>query len=188
MLAAAVASGAALIVTNNVRDFPAKACAPHDVEILSADEYLLDQLDLDPDIVYAAMATVTDHHKLPPRTVLTLADALYSTTPEFGTAITIQLSAVPLLEVVDPADLPLDYDPTTAPFDPASAAFLWYRYLIHRATYPDAIATMTEDVANWDFDRTADTLRDHGRRRLRQVPPQQQRPARRAGLRRLRRP
>lgn len=160
VLAAAVASGAALIVTDNTKDFPARACEPHGVEILSADEFLLDQLDLDPEAVFAAMSAVTERNKRPPRTILALADALHQVAPEFGAAVTAEFSTVSLLEIVDSSRLPLDYDPATALFDPASAACLWFTSLQHRAEFPNAIAALTHDVEDWDLDRTADSL--HG--------------------------
>lgn len=48
VLAAAVRSGAELIVTDNVRDFPRVAVRPFDISVISADDFLLDQLDLHP--------------------------------------------------------------------------------------------------------------------------------------------
>lgn len=49
VLAAAVRAGAAVIVTANLKDFPATAVGPYDIDIMHPDDFLLDQLDLDPD-------------------------------------------------------------------------------------------------------------------------------------------
>ena len=51
VLAAAVRSRAELIVTSNQKDFPTTALKPYDVAVRSPDDFLLDQLDLDPSTV-----------------------------------------------------------------------------------------------------------------------------------------
>ena len=51
VLALANHSHANTIVTNNLRDFPAEALAPHHVTILSADEFLMHQYHLDPQLI-----------------------------------------------------------------------------------------------------------------------------------------
>lgn len=51
VLAAAVAARADVIVTANVRDFPAEACAPLRVEAQTPDTFLCSLLDLDPPLV-----------------------------------------------------------------------------------------------------------------------------------------
>jgi predicted nucleic acid-binding protein len=48
VLAAAVAAGAQVIVTSNLRDFPAAALDPFGIEAQSPDEFLLHLLDLSP--------------------------------------------------------------------------------------------------------------------------------------------
>ncbi|WP_417234820.1 PIN domain-containing protein [Arthrobacter sp.] len=51
VLAAAVRSNAELIVTSNLKDFPPASTEPYDIEAISPDEFLLDQLDLFPVVV-----------------------------------------------------------------------------------------------------------------------------------------
>lgn len=51
VLAAAVRSNAELIVTYNLKDFPPASTGPYDIEAVSPDEFLLDQLDLFPVVV-----------------------------------------------------------------------------------------------------------------------------------------
>ncbi|MHB1640184.1 MAG: hypothetical protein ACYCUD_10170 [Candidatus Dormibacteria bacterium] len=51
MLAAAIRGSAGIIVTNNRKDFPAASVAEFDIEVTDADAFLLDQLDLAPQLV-----------------------------------------------------------------------------------------------------------------------------------------
>ncbi len=46
VLAAAVRGGAEVLVTFNMKDFPAESVAPFDLEVVHPDDFLLDQLDL----------------------------------------------------------------------------------------------------------------------------------------------
>ena len=51
VLAAAITAGADVIVTHNVRQFPAEACDPYGIEVQTADEFLLYSLDLAPEVM-----------------------------------------------------------------------------------------------------------------------------------------
>ena len=51
VLAAAIRGSAAVIVTNNTRDFPKELLPEFDIEVTEADQFLLDQLDLAPQVV-----------------------------------------------------------------------------------------------------------------------------------------
>lgn len=48
VLAAAVSKGVDVIVTRNIKDFPAESLAPYSIETQSADEFVLHVLDLNP--------------------------------------------------------------------------------------------------------------------------------------------
>jgi predicted nucleic acid-binding protein len=76
VLAAAVASDADAIVTDNLKDFPEEACAAHGVEVISADEFLCQLFDLDPEEVVAAIARQAAALKNPPMGVEELVDIL----------------------------------------------------------------------------------------------------------------
>jgi hypothetical protein len=60
VLATAVASGAELVVTFNLRHFPEDTCSPHGVVAMGPDDFLLDLFDLDPDGVYRVVAMLVD--------------------------------------------------------------------------------------------------------------------------------
>jgi predicted nucleic acid-binding protein len=51
VVALAIHAGANTIVTNNVRDFPAEALLPHNLSALSADQFLVHQYHLSPQLM-----------------------------------------------------------------------------------------------------------------------------------------
>jgi hypothetical protein len=55
VLAAAVHSGSHAIVTENVKHFPPEALSRHGLELMTADEFLVNQFHLDPDNVIAKL-------------------------------------------------------------------------------------------------------------------------------------
>lgn len=76
VLAAAVASGSQVIVTFNLKDFPVEALSGHDIDAVNPDDFLLDQLDLYPGAVMAALAAQISATTRPHLTPLMLLDAL----------------------------------------------------------------------------------------------------------------
>jgi predicted nucleic acid-binding protein len=69
VLAAAIKANAQVIVTNNLKDFPAGALAPWNVEAKDADAFVLDQIDLSKSVVYGAVQQIADSRHSPPTTV-----------------------------------------------------------------------------------------------------------------------
>lgn len=76
VLAAAVRGQAEVIVTENLRDFPATAMQPYDIAASHQDEFLLDMLDLDPAAVRRALIRQVSRYRRQPRTVADLLAAL----------------------------------------------------------------------------------------------------------------
>lgn len=68
VLAAAIKSRSQVIVTNNLRDFPAAALEPWDLEAKSADDFILDQIDLNREAVLSAVQRIADSRTRPPAT------------------------------------------------------------------------------------------------------------------------
>ena len=68
VLAAAVAGGAQVVVTFNVKDFPAPSVEPHEIGVVHPDAFLLDQLDLYPGRVGRVAGQLTAA-KRPPLTM-----------------------------------------------------------------------------------------------------------------------
>lgn len=76
VLAAAIAGGADSIVTPNLKDFPVKHLAPHDIQAVSPDIFLLDHLDLSPPRVLTVLAEQAADTIRPPLTVFDVLDKL----------------------------------------------------------------------------------------------------------------
>ena len=76
VLAAAVRSGAAAVVTFNLRDFPTKSTEQYEVDVVDPDDFLLDLLDLAPRAVLDELARQAAANRRHPRTVAALLDAL----------------------------------------------------------------------------------------------------------------
>jgi predicted nucleic acid-binding protein len=69
VLAAAIRARAQLIVTANLRDFPEGILGQWDVRAVSPDEFVLAQIDLSPEIVYAEVTRIADSTTRPPMDV-----------------------------------------------------------------------------------------------------------------------
>ncbi len=79
VLAAAIKARAQVIVTNNIKDFPAPALEQWNVEAKTPDEFLLDQFHLSGPVLYGAIQRVADSWKNPPGTVNDVLDRLERT-------------------------------------------------------------------------------------------------------------
>lgn len=69
VVAAAIRAKAQVIVTDNTRDFPADSMAGWDIDVKTADEFVLDQISLDRQAVYGALVRIADSRSKPPQTV-----------------------------------------------------------------------------------------------------------------------
>lgn len=66
MLAAAVRSNAALLVTFNLADFSPESVDPYRIELSQPDSFLLDQLALQPGRTVNAVLEIMDDYRNPP--------------------------------------------------------------------------------------------------------------------------
>jgi predicted nucleic acid-binding protein len=66
VLAAAIAGGAQALVTFNLKDFPDFAMAPSGMEAVHPDEFLLNQLDLNPGLTYRILTEQAEDMQTPP--------------------------------------------------------------------------------------------------------------------------
>jgi predicted nucleic acid-binding protein len=76
VLAAAIKAPAQMIVTSNLRDFPAAMLAPWNVEAKSPDDFVLDQIDFDDRVIWACVQQIVDSRSNPPETIEDVLDAL----------------------------------------------------------------------------------------------------------------
>lgn len=73
VLAAGIKAGAQVIVTRNLKDFPAADLQPWDIEAKSPDDFVLDQIGVDSGTVAACVQQVADGRTRPP---VAVADVL----------------------------------------------------------------------------------------------------------------
>ena len=66
VLAAAIHAGARVIITANLRDFPAEALAPFDIEAIHPDRFVADLIGDNPVVVVAAMRRIREALANPP--------------------------------------------------------------------------------------------------------------------------
>ncbi|MFF0542768.1 PIN domain-containing protein [Nocardia thailandica] len=76
VLAAAIRTGAQVIVTSNLRDFPRDQLAPWGIDAKSPDDFLLDLIDLDDRVVWACVQEIAYSRRNPPETAEDVLDEL----------------------------------------------------------------------------------------------------------------
>ena len=69
VLAAAIRSGAQVIVTTNLRHFPEAELGQWNIEAKSPDDFVLDQINIDARIVYSCVREIANSRRNPPDTV-----------------------------------------------------------------------------------------------------------------------
>lgn len=69
VLAAAIKSGAQVIVTTNLKHFPGAELRHWNVEAKSPDDFVLDQVNIDARIVYSCVREIANSRRNPPDTV-----------------------------------------------------------------------------------------------------------------------
>jgi hypothetical protein len=65
VLAAAIATSASVIATDNLTDFPAEILAPHAIQAISADDFIADTIELDPSEAILALRRMRERFKNP---------------------------------------------------------------------------------------------------------------------------
>jgi predicted nucleic acid-binding protein len=76
VLAAAIKAGAQVIVTSNLKHFPAKALKPYNIEAMHPDDFVLDAIDLAQGVVTEVVREQAGSLKNPPKTVGELLETL----------------------------------------------------------------------------------------------------------------
>lgn len=92
-MAAAVAGGAAAILTRNRKDFPEKSLAERGVRVMEPDTYLCELTDELPDEVAATIVRLAAEKKRPPKTPDDLLDNLQRAgVPRFSDKVRVLLA------------------------------------------------------------------------------------------------
>ena len=76
VLAAAIRSGAQVIVTKNLKDFPASALERYDIAAQDPDEFVTHMIDLAPAAVVRVVTELASSRRKPPSTVEMILDRL----------------------------------------------------------------------------------------------------------------
>jgi hypothetical protein len=76
VVAAAIKVSAQVIVTDNIRDFPAGELSSWDIEAKTPDDFILDQIYLDEPAVHVAIHAIADAWRNPPGTADDVLDRL----------------------------------------------------------------------------------------------------------------
>lgn len=84
VLAAAVAGGADTLVTFNMKDFPPRSTAPHQIEVMHPDRFLLGLYGQQPGLVRATIEREIAAFRHPPETVADFLHTLRPTVPKFA--------------------------------------------------------------------------------------------------------
>jgi len=87
VLAAAIAAGASIIVTGNLKDFPPECCAPYGVEAVHPDGFLCRLLGEDPGRCREAVEAEAARHLDPPMTATDLLVGLTRIAPNFANLV-----------------------------------------------------------------------------------------------------
>jgi hypothetical protein len=92
VLAAAVACGAQVIVTNNLKDFPQSILAPFEIEVQYPDDFLVQLFYLYPDVMVEIIERQAKNLQRPPKTTLELLDTLNQHVPNFVSLVRASIS------------------------------------------------------------------------------------------------
>lgn len=76
VLATAVAAGADVLVTFNLKDFPESACAPYGIEAQHPDDFTEHLVDLDPSAIWECLTEMSARKRNPPVTPEQVRDYL----------------------------------------------------------------------------------------------------------------
>lgn len=164
--AAAIHGKADVLITNNDKDFPTAALARYGVHVLKPDDFLRDQLELDPDLTIKVFEEQRASYVRPPITVPEFTRTLGVLAPGFITEmVQLQHAAIdpnlPLpMEIADPKEAMKAMFPNGLQVtEPLGAAFLWWRALL-KGDQQDMLEKLTYDTwGHEEYDEARKALR-----------------------------
>lgn len=87
VLAAAIVAGAQVIVTKNLKDFPAESLLPYSIEAQTPDEFLMNLFDDQPDIIAQLVHDQADALRNPRASTHDVVRAIGRDAPHFAELI-----------------------------------------------------------------------------------------------------
>lgn len=170
--AAAVRSGAAFILTANLRDFPPDTLEPFDIEAIHPDDFLQDQLDMAPTETVACLARQREAYARPQFSATEFYLGLEKTAPIFAKAAVAAEIAQAVWHPDEPIPLTVASDADAlqslfpngepTPTDPRGAAYLWWHALANRTEQHATLQSLTWHPPAWgDFENAAQMIAGH---------------------------
>lgn len=155
VLAVAVHDHADALVTFNLKDFPAHATNPYEIEVLHPDPFLCEMLAERPAEVTTVFATRVMDLRRPPETVLGWLAGLTATVPTFANLAAdasrgapISLSPIPALLAAGESAIPPPLDEPDDLVDPARVTLAWWAGVLRNL---DLARDLTYDPAAWNY-------------------------------------
>ena len=91
VLETAVRSDAQAIVTSNIKHFPADLCSEYDIDVMSPDDFLVSQFDLNPGFICEILDRQARDLRSSAVTLLRLLDGLRRDAPSFADHVEVEL-------------------------------------------------------------------------------------------------
>lgn len=91
VLAAAVRGSAQIIVTNNVVDFPQASLAPYDIELKTPDDFLIDLLGHDTNLVIETIHDMAAAKTRPPLSFTDMLNRISKNAPNFSASVELHM-------------------------------------------------------------------------------------------------
>lgn len=151
VLAAAVASGASILVTTNLKDFPEDACDPHEVVVMHPEQFLFTLLNEDTPACAEAIERDATRKSRPRMTTQDLLAGITDIAPTFANTMhqVLLAGAEPSSDIPALVAAPAENSPAAAwskspnPKDPFHVALSWWTALGERGKYIDALHDTT---------------------------------------------
>lgn len=168
VLAAAVASGATILVTTNLKDFPIDVCEPHDVVVMHPEQFLFTLLNYDTLACAEAIERDAARKRRPPMTTQDLLAGLTDIAPTYANTMHQLLlqgaeprSDIPALVAAPAEESPLaEWSTSPDATDPLHVALTWWTALGDRGHYADVLHDLTHAPAAFGDYAWCDALLD----------------------------
>lgn len=158
VLAAAVAAGADLLVTVNIKDFPKSSYEGYGLEVIHPEVLLSRLFNYDEEGCIEALHADAGRRRNPPMTTEQLLAQLAGLAPTFANNVhqrildgVTKVSEIPALVITSVKSSPFHQALTDPDLeDPLSVAVNWWRALLDKDEFLDILETLTFHPPAWD--------------------------------------